>query len=141
MIDGEIPLTLGQRIRLLIRCLPFLFFAAAITAYLTVLATVYPFKIELVAFLALVLLVTGYQGFQALRDVTRGRALVTTDLLRNVVGRGSRSRSRYHRGEFESLGRLTLTPAAFHHAQRGQRHRVTYSPATKIVWSLEPLRD
>jgi hypothetical protein len=139
-IDHTVPLTFGQRALLLTRCLPLLFFSIATAAYLTILRTVYPFKTGLVVFLAIVILVTGYSALQSVRDLARGSALVTEDLLQNVIGRGSqRRRRRHHRGDFARLGRLTLTSASFHQAQRGRRHRLTYSPASKIVWSLEPL--
>ena len=43
------------------------------------------------------------------------------------------------KGEFEQLGRFSLTTKSFHQGQIDQRHRVTLSPKSKIVWTLEPL--
>lgn len=135
-----VPLTLVQKARLLGGCMPTVFFAAVMFAYVTVLRDIYQAKLELLAFLAIVVLGTGYYARQRLRDIADGTAIVTEDRLRNILGRGSqRHRRHQHRGEFDQLGRLTLMRAAFRNAQSGRRHRVTYSPASRIVWSLEPL--
>lgn len=94
----------------------------------------------LLAFMAALILVTGYRAMQRLRDLTSGVALVDEDILQNVLGRGSqRKRHSHHTGEFAQLGRLSMTTKAFHQATRGARHRVTYSPASKIAWRVEPM--
>jgi hypothetical protein len=138
----SVPLTVAQRARLLAGCLPVAFFSVATVAYLTLLRSVYPVKIQLLAFLALVLSVTRYYAVQRLRDLVAGTALVDEDVLENVLGRGPQSRRRRRpQGQFSRLGRLTLTMPAFHRAERGRRHRLIYSPASRIVWSAEPLPD
>jgi hypothetical protein len=132
-------LTVPQKARLLLDCLPFVFFSVVAAGYVTVLRKVYgELKLSILVFLAIVLLVTGYQALQRMRDIASGVALVREDVLRNVLGRGSQRRRRsHHAGEFAALGRLKLTPNAFRQAIGGRRHRVTYSPASKIAWELE----
>jgi hypothetical protein len=136
-----IPLTVGQKMRLLVDCLPLLFFSAVAVAYVTVFKDVYGgTRAPVLLFFAIVLLVTGHRTVQRVRDVALGVALVNEDRLTNILGRGHQRRRRNrHAGEFAALGRLSLTPASFRQAERGRRHRVVYSPASRIAWSVEPL--
>ncbi len=139
---GEgVPLTLGQRTRLFVDCLPLLFFSIVAGAYVTVLKDVYGgIKLPVVLFLGIILLVTGYRTVQRVRDITLGVALVNEDRLTTILGRGHQGHRRnHHFGEFAALGRLRLTPASFRQAQCGRRHRVVYSPASRIAWSVEPV--
>lgn len=140
-MPGTVPLAFAQKARLIVDCVPLVFFALVAAAYVTVLKNIYGgTKPSILVFLAIVLLVTGHRAIQRVRDVTSGVALVREDLLKNTLSRGSqRHRPAHHSGEFAVLGRLSLTPGAFNQARRGQRHRVTYSPASKIAWSLDPL--
>jgi hypothetical protein len=122
----SMPLTAVHGARLLAGCMLVVFFVVATGAYLTVLRTVYPVKAESLAFLALILSVTGDYGWQRLCDLACGRALIAEDVLENVSGRGPQSRWRDRpRGQFNWLGRLTLSMQAFHRAERGRRHRLT----------------
>ena len=91
----------------------------------------------LVLFLALVILVIGYQAVQRLRDLLAGVALVQDDLLERSWR--TRGRGRHFYGSFAQLGRMRLMPKAHFQTANGQRVRVVYSPVSKIVWSLEPL--
>jgi hypothetical protein len=74
----------------------------------------------------------------------RGReasvALVRKDLMQRAWRSGGSSRSPF-RGRFARPGTLRLTTTAYHQSAAAQRVRVKYSPASRIVWSLEPPRS
>jgi hypothetical protein len=128
-----------QKARLLVDCLPLPFFVLALVFVVTILddITGAPPPQFLILFLGLVILLVGWTALQRVRDLVAGVALVQDDLLqRYLAGRG---RGRVRFGEFEQLGRLRLTAKAFHQAQPQRRYRVLYSPASRIVWALEPL--
>ncbi|HKU38520.1 MAG TPA: hypothetical protein VJR89_10245 [Polyangiales bacterium] len=142
MDQPTLPLTGPQKIRLLVLCLPFPCFGAALVFY-------YAFWVDFasrwsrqpidlasgksllfLALMALVLAVTGLQALRALRDLASGAALVTEDrLLRSWRSRGS-----YRRAKFAKLGRMRILRWA---GSDGQTYRIVYSPATKIVWSAD----
>jgi len=157
---GRRPLTAPERGRLLADCIPCLF----VLAGMVVLATVWsdltaalagrrtPFLLG--AVLGLFLLVTGSIAVNRLRDVLAGVAVVEQDHLKRLwrPRRGSLGRDCY--GSFEHLGTLRMSPSEFGRATTGfdlaQLHyagghtgrtvpvvfRVTYSPASKIAWSV-----
>jgi hypothetical protein len=135
---GSVPLTVAQKAWLVVDCLPLCFFVLAFVFSVTVLddITGAPPPAALPLFLGLVILVTGYQALQRMRDLVSGVALVQEDLLQRLW---RPRRGGGHYGTFARLGRLRLTPQAYGRGQPGRRHRVAYSPASKIVWSLEPL--
>ena len=139
--QAGMPLTFGQRARLIVDCLPLLFFVLAFAFVATLLDDIVgaPPPPLLLPLLGVVILVTGYQAFQRVRDLISGAALVRDDTLE----RSWRSRQRGSRcyGNFTQLGRLQMSPRSFVQAQNGQRHRVVYSPASKIAWSVEPLQS
>jgi xanthosine utilization system XapX-like protein len=88
--------------------------------------------------LVLVILFLGYQALQRLRDLISGVALAQEDLLnRSYAARSAQGRGSYF-GKFERLGTLRLIPKVHFQNSPGQRYRVVYSPASKIVWALEP---
>jgi hypothetical protein len=136
---ATIPLTAMQKARLIRDCLPLLFFLLALVFVAVFLRNITgaPPPMLLILFLGLVVLFMGWVALNRMRDLMSGVALVQEDLLQRL-SRGT-GRQRHAYGEFEQLGRFTLTTKAFHQGQRDQRHRVTYSPASKIVWTLEPL--
>jgi hypothetical protein len=137
---GSVPLTVGQKARLLVDCLPLPFFVLALVFTLTILddITGAPPPIALPLFLGFVILVVGWTALQRLRDLASSVALVREDLLQRSWRSNRRGPGRF-RGRFERLGKLTLVPKVYFHAQPGLRYHVVYSPASKIVWTLEPL--
>lgn len=134
-----VPLTGGQRARLLAGCLPPIGFGLLVAGYLLVANMgIFPApKPIFYLFIGVVLLVTGYQALQRLRDLLAGVALAQEDLLvRSYWGRGGGPSRAY--GRFEQLGTMHLLPKVHVQHGAGARYRVVYSPASKIVWALEP---
>ena len=135
---GSVPLTLRQKARLIVDCLPLLFFGLALAFCVTLFDDIYgaPPPAALLLFLGFIILAVGWTAIQRMRDLASGVALVHEDLLQ----RSYRSRRGQHQwGTFAQLGKLSLTVKAYHQGRHGRRHRVVYSPASKIVWWLEPL--
>jgi hypothetical protein len=134
----RVALTMGQRARLLKDCLPAAFFIVALIVVPWVLEAstgTSPSK-ALYAFLIVVIAVCLYSAQQRARDLASGVAVVEEDLLI----RTGRSRRGSHRwSQLERLGRIRCTPAAYAQGRPGVRHIVTYSPASRIAWSLEPI--
>lgn len=167
--DRERPLTFWQKGRLLFECLPFVFMLAATIFTLTVWQALtqrltgerYPPL--LAPFLGLVTLYTAWIAFQRLRDVVAGSAVIAEDrVLRFWRARGRGTGRCY--GKFEQLGTLRMWPRDFVRAATEfdlsrladldrsvlpgtsrssdrARYRVTYSPASKIAWSVEQIKD
>lgn len=134
----RVALTMEQRARLLKDCLPAAFFIVALIVVPWVLEAstgTNPSK-ALYAFLIVVIAVCLYSAQQRARDLASGVAIVEED----VLIRTGRSRRGSHRwSQLERLGRMRCTPAAYAQGRPGVRHIVTYSPASRIVWSLEPV--
>lgn len=134
-----IPLTLLQKIRLAIDVLPPLFFLTMLVLYVAVLAPlVGGIKWPLVLFVLIVIGWTGYDAMKRVRDLRSGVAAVEEDVVQRI-GRTGRSRGRRY-AMCARLGRLWIRGADIAHSRTGHRHRITYSPASRIVWSLEPLQ-
>jgi hypothetical protein len=134
-----VPLTAMQRLRLLGGCLPFVFFSVVTVLYLTVLRGLYGAPSALLLlFLVVVLVIMGFQALQRLRDLLSGVAVVQEDVLERSRRSSGRGRATFY-GKFEQLGRLRMMPKAHFQARAGGRHRVTYSPFSRIVWKAEPL--
>jgi hypothetical protein len=136
----ELALTFGQRARLAVECLPVVFFTLALVFSLTFLKdlTGVPPPRLLILFLGLVLLVTGAAAINRIRDLASGVARIQEDRLeRSWRSRGSPAKP-FH-GKFERLGTMRLSSRAHGQGQNGSPYRVCYSPASKIVWSLERL--
>jgi hypothetical protein len=134
----SLPLTAGQRARLIADCAPVVFFVLALLFVLTWLDRIVGSHSPLLPlFLAFVALVTGYQAVQSLRDLISGVALVQRDKLERSWRSNGRGTSRRY-GTFTALGRLELTSRAFDQARPGSQHLVVYSPASKIVWEARP---
>ena len=134
----SVPLTALQKARLIVDCLPLLFFALALIFCATLYDDIYgaPPPLLLFLFLGVVILVTGYRALQRMRDLASSIALVQDDMLERLW-RARRGQGHY--GKFVQLGTLRLRQRAYSQGQPGQRHRIVYSPASKIVWALEPL--
>jgi hypothetical protein len=134
----SIPLTFGQKARLLIQCVPLAFFASVCAIYLVALQQYYgPPPLPFVPFMFVVLVAVGYGVRGCLHDVLAGVAFVRDDVVLE------RSWTRYgqhwaHHGMFEGLGRMRMAPKAFRAGVVGQHHRIVYSPRSRIVWSVEP---
>lgn len=138
---NHIPLTFGQKARLLVECLPVPFMLLALAFTLTVLddITGRPPPILLPLFLGFVLVVVGWAAVQRLRDLAAGVATVQDDMLeRSWRSRGSSGPNPFH-GKFTQLGTMRLSRKAWAQGTGSARYRVAYSPASKIVWSLERL--
>jgi hypothetical protein len=135
---AQVQLTFTQKARLLVECLPVVFFTAALIFCATLLddITGAPAPLALLAFLGLVIVVTAWAAVNRVRDLAAGAALVQEDLLTRSWRSGGAGAKPF-RGKFERLGRMRLTSKAYGQGQNGVRYRVCYSPASKIVWWLE----
>ena len=130
-------MTHGQRLRLAVDCLPFFFFTAAFTAYLTVLRPIVGTPKPLFWILAaLVLAVTAIRLLGRIRDLASGTVSVEDDrFVRIRQGRRS-GRSLV----FERLGTLRAAMTAnVTRTRAGEMHRVTHSRFSRILWHVEPL--
>jgi len=139
---NEVPLTLTQRARLIVECLPVVFFTLMLVFVVTLLddITGAPPSIFLILFLCFVIVVVGWAALNRIRDLASGVALVQEDLLeRSWRSRGASGPNSFS-GKFEQLGRMRLSSKAHGQGQNGFRYRVSYSPASKIVWWLEKIR-
>jgi hypothetical protein len=135
----SVPLTASQKSRLIVECLPFVFFVVVFILLLTLVPGIISVPPLLYLFMAVVLLVVGYQALQRIRDLVSGIASVQDDLLERAWPSRGRGANRFY-GRFAQLGTLRLMKPAYHQGQTGQRHRLYYSPVSKIVWSMEPLQ-
>ena len=136
-----VPLSAGQRARLIIEMVPLGFFVLAllfVVLYLPRLTGTAP-PVALVLFLGLVVVVMAWVALLRLRDLMAGVALVEDDRLASLIRPRGKSGTQGFRGRFERLGRMRLSRAAFGQGQVGARYRVFYSPASRVVWALEPL--
>jgi hypothetical protein len=135
---GSVLLTTSQKARLIVECLPLVFWVLVFAFCVTFFDDIYgvPPSAILLLFLGFVMLLVGWTTIQRMRDLASGVALVQEDRLQRVW---RPRRGTGHYGRFAQLGTLRLTPKAYSRGQPGERQRVAYSPASKIVWSLEPL--
>jgi hypothetical protein len=141
-LSSAVPLTFTQKARLLVECLPVLFFTAAFVFCVTLIddITGAPPPLALLLFLGFVIFVVGWAAINRMRDLASGVALVQEDLLERSWRSGGSPGPKPFRGKFEQLGRMRLSSKAYGQGQNGMRYRVSYSPASRIVWSLEKLR-
>jgi len=127
---------------LIVECLPVAFFTLMLVFVVTLLddITGAPPSIFLILFLCFVIVVVGWAAINRIRDLVSGVALVQEDLLeRSWRSRGASGPNSLS-GKFEQLGRMRLSSKAYGQSQNGFRYRVSYSPASKIVWWLEKVR-
>ena len=135
---ARVPLTLAQKARLALDCIPLVTFACIVAAYVTMFRPLV--EVPAIPFFALmgaVLLLNGVTTLRRSRDLLSGVALVQEDVLERFGRSGRRRRSSY--AVFSALGWLWMTAAVLLPGRKGHRHRITYSPASRIVWNLEPL--
>jgi hypothetical protein len=134
---SSVPLATWMKMRLLYDCLPFI--ALIVVLLFTVVILPQIIGADVPAVLPLLLgvacLVLGFQAVQRLRDLTSGVTVVETDVLERSWRSGGRERKFF--GKFERLGRMRLMPKAHFGSQNEVQYRVTYSPVSKIVWTLE----
>ena len=138
-VSNEVPLTFPQKVQLFIECLPLPFFLLGLIFVFTILGDItgVPPSMPLILFLIVVTLVVGWIAINRVRDLLSGIALVQEDMLHQARrSRGSAGPNRF-RGRFEQLGAMRLSTKAWGQCRDGERYRVYYSPASKIVWSLE----
>ena len=134
-IADKVPLTIGQKARLIGRIL-LLGFAPLVFIRSFIASAAFP-PLILLLLVAGMIYVWAIDGLRCIRDLWLGVALVEADLL---VGKAKKYRS-LPAGEFARLGHFTLTPQAYAQGRPSWTHRVVYSPATRTVWSLEPLAN
>lgn len=140
MPDGLVrtqPLSAGQRVRLIMRSLRVLIVLVPFALYLVFLTPlVGQPKPAFYALAAAVALFVGYDSFRGLRDLLAGVVEVRDDVL--VKSRASRGPGRHFFGEYQHLGRVSMSAKAHFGSRNGAVHRVTYSPTSRYVWLSEP---
>lgn len=141
--SSEVPLTSLQKARLLVECLPLLFFSVVFVLCITLIKNITgtPVPPLVLLFLGFVILVVGWTAVQRTRDLLSGVALVREDVLERAYRSGGSTRNPF-RGRFAQLGTVRLTRGAYSQVSSvgpPNRCRIFYSPASKIVWSLERL--
>jgi hypothetical protein len=135
---GTVRLTQMQMVRLAVDCLPPCFFLAMLVLYVAVLSDFHgDLKPSLVLFLAGITVFTGYESLKSARDLTLGVALVREDVLQRI-GRTRPTRGRRY-AIFAQLGKLWIRGSGVAESRATNRCRVVYSPASRSVWSFEPL--
>src|SRR5215212_6073389 len=92
----DVPLTLSQRARLVVECLPVIFFTLALVFVLTRFGDITGASpsLFLILFLCAVILVVGWAAVNGIRDLVSGVALAQEDLLERSWRSGRSSRSR-----------------------------------------------
>lgn len=132
-----VALTGRQRARLLLGCLPFPIFIVVDVALATSLRGMLGPRAPWVIGLAVLITLTfARQALQRLRDVRLGVALVAEDRLVQA-GAGGGGANAYG-ARFERLGHMRVLQGSA--GMRGQRYRIRYSPSSRFIWDLEPLR-
>lgn len=137
----SVRLTPWQMLWLFAGTWPALFFTGALVLYLAVLRDLVGGRtLPLTAFMLVVIAAMGYRAVLRVRDLLSGRALVIDELLVRTWRTGIRGPGPTRCfGQFEHLGRLRLMTKVFHRTLPGHRYRIVYSPASRVVWSAEPL--
>jgi hypothetical protein len=140
-MENRVPLTHWQKLRLLYDCVPFVTFAVISVIVLAIIPTIVetgPSTTLLTLFVGFVLIVLGFQAVQRLRDLISGQANVVVDVIERSWRSGGGTRGMYF-AKFDQLGRIRIIGKAHFQSHNGQRYRVTYSPISRIVWTLEPV--
>jgi xanthosine utilization system XapX-like protein len=132
---STMPLLTWQKLRLVSECLPFISFMVMVLVVFVLFRDLIGAPAPLfLLFVALVILVLGFQAIQRLRDLLSGHALVQMDSLERSYA--SRS-GPYFWGNFKHLGRMRIVRKAYFQSPPGTTYRVIYSPVSRIVWTLE----
>lgn len=131
----SVPLTSGQCLRLAGRCAAPVFWVIAFgAAWHFVRGRMEAQRTVVLGLIALFLFLFAHAALRAWQDLSLGSALVDEDVLETTFG----STRKYAR--FRRLGRMTLTGNSYTDSMPRERHRVTYSPHSKLVWKLERLQ-
>jgi len=137
-MNAHVPLTVGQKTRLALDCVPLVGYLLLAMAYYFAIRP--RIEVPLVPFYLLttiVIIVRGPAALARLRDLLLGVALIQEDRLESFGRSGHRRQSSW--GLFATQGRLWMTAGVLLPGRKGHRHRITYSPASRIAWRLEPL--
>ncbi len=137
--DNLVPLTAGQRFRLVTLIAPCVVLAVMVLLFQAFwVPIVGPPQPLFYLLMAVALAFTGHEALQAFGDLRSGTAIATEDTIRSTwIGR-SPGYLRAH-ATLERLGRVRLTDRARRDVRTGLRHRLVFSPASKVIWSAEPL--
>ncbi|MBA3470095.1 MAG: hypothetical protein H0T53_10660 [Herpetosiphonaceae bacterium] len=141
-----VPLTGGQKTQLLFAgLLPILIPGGFFVFFLTRFSGVSVrgldnlpgmFMLAIVAVIALVMFLL-YQALKSLRDFGSGVALMqTARLTKTSFTRNKNNVTHY--GEFAQLGKFRISRDDYNAARPGALYRVTYSPASKRAWAMQP---
>jgi hypothetical protein len=136
----SVPLTSRQKNHLRLEFAPRAIVVLGIVTYLVLLATetlATPESWLFWIWLAGLGLLSGHGALRPLRDLRSGIALTREDLLESIFLSSGKGGGRYY-GRFEQFGSLRLGPQVDARSPDGRLYRIVYSPASKIVWSLEP---
>jgi xanthosine utilization system XapX-like protein len=136
--QSTVPLTRAQRLELLESCIPLAIVTVLVGGYVVMaLAGIIPHPPLLIYLvIAVVFALVGYQAAQVARDLSAGVALVEEDQLLSAWRASGPSNDVY--GKFERLGTLSLKQATAAPPATDTRYLLTYSPASKTVWSMVP---
>lgn len=141
-LGGEpVPLTSDQRKALHKELLRFAVLDLILFGILGMMAADKVFLLGDWTLVLVLLLFSGYSGLRLLlllRDLRAGTALTRVDLLEKILPPGKGND--YH-GRFTELGRLRLPPEIEIGVPKGHHYRLLYSPASRIIWALEPADD
>jgi hypothetical protein len=128
---GSVPLTVAQRIRLAAGCLPLLFWGALSVIAFEHRGSIPGSRPVILSILGVLTLAFAVQAARRIHDLVSGVAAVRVDRLERAIS------GRTYTGRFDELGTMRLTARAYTAGVRGNRYRVCYSPASRIVWNLE----
>lgn len=133
----SVPLTTFQKSVLLGGCIPFVLMIVILVVIVTVIPSLNGNRMQplVLGIFILAVLLTGYDALKRLRDFMAGVALVGEDELERLWRSSGKNRRRY--GKFVQLGKFTLSREAFNTARIGERHRIIYSPHSRVIWSLD----
>jgi hypothetical protein len=138
-----VPLTSRQKNHLYLEFAPSAIVVLGIVTYLVLLATetlAAPESWFFWIWLAGLSLLSGHGALRPLRDLRSGTALTREDLLGSIFLSSGKGGRRYY-GRFEQLGSLRLGPKVDTRSPDGRRYRIVYSPASRIIWTLDPTED
>jgi hypothetical protein len=137
-MNAQVSLTFGQKMFLALDCVPLIFVLGLIALYFSVVQPRFGGPaLPLYLLATILILVRGPATLAHLRDLARGVALIEEDRLESFGRAGHHRQSSW--GQFAALGRLWMTSGVLLPGRKGHRHRITYSPASRIAWRLEPL--
>ncbi|MBA3870190.1 MAG: hypothetical protein H0X30_13680 [Anaerolineae bacterium] len=136
--NTTIPLKRIQKLWLVAHSIPVIMIVFALIYSITVNPNIIGWSIF--QFLLVFLLIVGLvalinQASKCLRDLLSGVALIEEDELQRLWHSDERNNILY--GQFVRLGKLRMTGQAYRRGVLGEHYQVYYSPASRIVWSLE----